>query len=683
MRPGTSWAARRRQPRTIRHTEPRWSAQAARARLGDRPGDHRRGGHRTLFIGVLCVVEPCQRSLKAGPEILLGSGTHRDSVTCSVFYLVIYGGGFISLCTAACACLRYHTKSHEAHGTGAIHWYYSLYYKFKPKFYYWGIYAQIVLFQYVLLAFVCLQCFFWPYRMLLHNAADLTVQVAVAALVGAAGFLMPREEAESALLVAVNAVAGTSIGCACAFVAAVKALVELCEHFFGALVLCFFLIIFRLSDIARRHAKRRGLQASKPGKKNRDDSEPQFDAREQSWSRRALPSWEQQTADRCSTAPRPSSSMRSGSSPAPAVLIDMSEGKEQDAKLKHVEWVDLTADDTDDEDAMPPGAPAACRTEAGGAAPAETERTEAVQELGPSCHDKSAPVQHGRATAAGAGEDLAVEPATSPVVLLGAAPDEPAPRTCERCRTDSSEARLLGDRLEQHNFRKILCRSQCQPSPVASPGQAKRNSASGVTLEAKMAARRQAIRASKDSPKKPEELVPTWRQDVPTVPEQFHSFWSVEVVDELNVLPEEEPEFIEIEMTLDTGATVHAADRVDFPGCLVLESPGSKAGQHFQTAGKKTIPNEGQANILLSTLDGIDMAMTVQIAKISRPLLSVTKMTESGEITVLCKKDAALILDGQGKTVATFPKKGGLYICMMKYKNPKFKKAEDFPRPHE
>ena len=250
-------------------------------------------------------------------------------------------------------------------------------------------------------------------------------------------------------------------------------------------------------------------------------------------------------------------------------------------------------------------------------------------------------------------------------------------------RTDSSEARLLGDRLEQHNFRKILCRSQCPPSPVASPGQAKRNSASGVTLEAKMAARRQAIRASKDSPKKPEELVPTWRQDVPTVPEQFHSFWSVEVVDELNVLPEEEPEFIEIEMTLDTGATVHAADRVDFPGCLVLESPGSKAGQHFQTAGKKTIPNEGQANILLSTLDGIDMAMTVQIAKISRPLLSVTKMTESGEITVLCKKDAALILDGQGKTVATFPKKGGLYICMMKYKNPKFKKAEDFPRPHE
>ena len=75
--------------------------------------------------------------------------------------------------------------------------------------------------------------------------------------------------------------------------------------------------------------------------------------------------------------------------------------------------------------------------------------------------------------------------------------------------------------------------------------------------------------------------------------------------------------------------------------------------------------------------------MTVQIAKISRPLLSVTKMTESGEITVLCKKDVALILDGQGKTVAAFDRTGGLYTCMMKYRNPKFKRSEDFLRPHE
>ena len=76
------------------------------------------------------------------------------------------------------------------------------------------------------------------------------------------------------------------------------------------------------------------------------------------------------------------------------------------------------------------------------------------------------------------------------------------------------------------------------------------------------------------------------------------------------------------------------------------------------------------------------MAMTMQIAKITRPLLSVTKMTESGEISVLCKKDVALVLDSRGQTVATFNRKGGLYVCLIKYRNPRFK-PEGFARPHE
>ncbi len=174
-------------------------------------------------------------------------------------------------------------------------------------------------------------------------------------------------------------------------------------------------------------------------------------------------------------------------------------------------------------------------------------------------------------------------------------------------------------------------------------------------------------------------LVPTGESDVPVIPTQLHHFWGLEGGDQLNAV---EPEYTEVEMTLDTGATCHAADRVDFPGCLVQESPGSKAGQHFQTAGKKTIANEGQAKIELSA-DGVDMAMTMQIAKISRPLLSVTKMTESGELTVLCKREEALILNSKGKTVARFPKKNGLYVCMMKYKNPRYQRPEDFVRPRE
>ncbi len=195
------------------------------------------------------------------------------------------------------------------------------------------------------------------------------------------------------------------------------------------------------------------------------------------------------------------------------------------------------------------------------------------------------------------------------------------------------------------------------------------------------AARRQAIADGKSPEAQCEELVPSWHQNVPTGPAQLNNFWGVEAVEELNVLPEGEPEFLEVEMTLDTGATVHAADRLDFPGCSVVESAGSKAGQQFQAAGGKLIPNEGQAYIQLFA-EGIEMAMTVQIAKITRPLLSVTKMTESGEISVLCKKDEALVQDSKGKILARFHRKGGLYVCMMKYRNPKFR-GEGFTRPHE
>ena len=66
-------------------------------------------------------------------------------------------------------------------------------------------------------------------------------------------------------------------------------------------------------------------------------------------------------------------------------------------------------------------------------------------------------------------------------------------------------------------------------------------------------------------------------------PDALNMFYGIECIDgSINALPvEEDPEFIETEMTLDTGATVHAADRADLPAHQVLASAGSKAGQQF------------------------------------------------------------------------------------------------------
>ena len=150
----------------------------------------------------------------------------------------------------------------------------------------------------------------------------------------------------------------------------------------------------------------------------------------------------------------------------------------------------------------------------------------------------------------------------------------------------------------------------------------------------------------------------------------------------LHAVPEaEEQEFLEFECCLDTGSSVHAADRIDLSGFEVVESPGSKAGQKFQAAGGKLIHNEGQVQALMSPPGGqedTELQFCFQITKVTRPPLSVTKMTERGDLYVLCKKDEALILDKDNRTVARFVRKGGLYKAVMKVKNPRWR---PFHRP--
>ena len=59
------------------------------------------------------------------------------------------------------------------------------------------------------------------------------------------------------------------------------------------------------------------------------------------------------------------------------------------------------------------------------------------------------------------------------------------------------------------------------------------------------------------------------------------------------------------------------------------------------------------------------MICNVQIAKVTRPLLSVTKLTDSGKVKVVCTKDVAEIQDLNGKVLASFEKSGGLCTAMM------------------
>ncbi len=97
-------------------------------------------------------------------------------------------------------------------------------------------------------------------------------------------------------------------------------------------------------------------------------------------------------------------------------------------------------------------------------------------------------------------------------------------------------------------------------------------------------------------------------------------------------------------------------------------------------ANGHVIDNEGQTNVYLTTETDKTLASCFQMAKVSRPLYSVPQMTDEG-CTVTFTKGVGKVLKGKVKVmaerdVATFKRKGGLYLARMKVN----KLDADFPR---
>ena len=68
-----------------------------------------------------------------------------------------------------------------------------------------------------------------------------------------------------------------------------------------------------------------------------------------------------------------------------------------------------------------------------------------------------------------------------------------------------------------------------------------------------------------------------------------------------------------------------------------------------------------------------ELDATIQITKITRPLLSVSQMTKSGEVMVVCKKDEAVVFNMQHEVLVVFKQKVGFYVADMRVRNPMFK----------
>jgi hypothetical protein len=116
-----------------------------------------------------------------------------------------------------------------------------------------------------------------------------------------------------------------------------------------------------------------------------------------------------------------------------------------------------------------------------------------------------------------------------------------------------------------------------------------------------------------------------------------------------------------MEPALDSGAGEHVASPEDIAGFEIRESAGSKAGRAFIAANGDRIDNLGEVPVKLKEKDGITFGSVFQVADVTRPLYSVGRICDNG-CTVSFNSSKAVVMK-DGKRMATFNRKGGLYLA--------------------
>ena len=102
----------------------------------------------------------------------------------------------------------------------------------------------------------------------------------------------------------------------------------------------------------------------------------------------------------------------------------------------------------------------------------------------------------------------------------------------------------------------------------------------------------------------------------------------------------------------------------DAPGyaCVLHPSAGSQRGQKFVVGNGDRVANRGQIKLRMKSkgADGLLMNSVFQVAEITRPLMSVSRICDQDMVCIF-EKDHARVLDSDGNVVARFERDGGLY----------------------
>jgi len=155
-------------------------------------------------------------------------------------------------------------------------------------------------------------------------------------------------------------------------------------------------------------------------------------------------------------------------------------------------------------------------------------------------------------------------------------------------------------------------------------------------------------------------------------PEDMMVVEVVRAASELNMA--EVPEFLEIEVVVDSGAGAHVMNKRECPGYAVHESELAKAGASFKAANGTPIKNYGEVRLELLSQDSKGKTHNIktrfEAADVTRALWSVGVLCDAG-LDVKFTKEKAVVLDPNGVEVCVAYRKNGLYVSKVKIRNPK------------
>ena len=123
-------------------------------------------------------------------------------------------------------------------------------------------------------------------------------------------------------------------------------------------------------------------------------------------------------------------------------------------------------------------------------------------------------------------------------------------------------------------------------------------------------------------------------------------------------------------LTVDSGAADHVMPIGWLVMFVIMKSIGSIRGLHYVAADGTRIANVGQQKVRFMTLDGTWMEILFQLAAIHKPLVSVSKLNESGYKVVFDEDDSYIMHKKTRKIVRMRKERGVFMIDAFVPKNP-------------